>query len=284
MPAQTLLPLFASGVGMMLVAVIAVVWWWRIARVQIRWFWVGVGLWTVAVALKIGCAVLSNAFVLKSLKELPHPLYVALGALFCGVQSSVFEMGLTLAAVLIWKQLGRDAGRAITIGVGAGAFEAFLLGIAPVMTAAALMLGLVPNAEKVAAQVGKVAATTPLFWLAGPVERVIAILCHAATRALVLLGVSKKKYTLVLWGFLIFTLLDGVAGGAHVAGLLGKISTWWIELAILPFALASWFVVVWCYRRWPEDRHGVPAALPIDPGAGSGMQQPAEDDKAQTDV
>ncbi len=37
-------------------------------------------------------------------------------------------------------------------------------------------------------------------------------------------------------GFLIFTLLDGLAGGFHVAGMIGQISVWWIELAILPFA------------------------------------------------
>jgi hypothetical protein len=249
-------PLVASGIGMMIVTVVAVLLWWRIARVQGRWYWVGAGLWTVAVVLKVICALLSNKPMLTTLKELPHPIYVALGGLFVGVQSSVFEMGLTLLAVLIWRQLGRDAGRAITIGVGAGAFEAFLLGIAPVATAALLMLGLLPDADKISAELAKVAATTPLYWLAGPVERITAILCHASTRALVFLGVSKKKYALVFWGFVLFTLLDGLAGGVHVAGLIGKISMWWVELAILPFAIVSVPILAWCYRRWPEEGAG----------------------------
>jgi len=246
--------LFASGVGMMIVAVAAVLLWWRIALVPVRWYWVGAGLWAVAVALKIICALLSNTLVLNALKGLPHGAYVVVGGLYVGVQSSVFEIGLTLLAVLIWQQLGRDAGRAITIGVGAGAFEAFLLGIAPVATALALLLALIPDADKISAELERVAAVTPLYWLAGPVERTIAILCHASTRALVLLGVSKKKYTLVLWGFVLFTLLDGIAGGVHVAGLMGKISVWWIELAILPFAVVSVPILIWCYRRWPEER------------------------------
>ena len=192
--------------------------------------------------------------MLRVVKELPHPLYVALSALFIGVQSSVFEMGITLLAALIWRQLGRDASRAITIGIGAGSFEAFLFGIGPVATAVFLMVSSGPEAQKVSAEAGKIAATTPLYWLASPVERIIVILCHASTRALVLLGVCKRKYTLVVWGFLLFTLLDGL----YFAGLMGRISTWWIELAILPFAIVSVPILVWCYRRWPEQ--GVPTS------------------------
>lgn len=282
MPAKDLLPLFASGFGMMIVAVIAVLMWRRIARAQARWYWVGAALWTIAVVLKIVCALFSNELVLNTLKGLPHPLYVASGALFVGVQSSVFEMGLTLLAVLIWRQLGRDAGRAITVGVGAGAFEAFLLGLAPVATAVALMVGQGPDVDKTMAQLGAIAATSPLYWLAGPVERIIAILCHASTRALVLLGVSKKKYLLVLWGFLLFTLLDGVAGGVHVAGLVGRISVWWIELVILPFAVVSIPILVWCYRRWPEERSDAPAALAIGPDAGDRPQNSADGGDAET--
>ena len=211
--------------------------------------------------------------MLNTLKGLPHPLYVALGALYFGVQSSLFEMGLTLLAVLIWQQLGRNAGRAITIGVGAGAFEAFLLGIAPVVSVVALMLVQGPEVDKARVQLGAIAASTPLYWLAGPVERVIAILCHASTRALILLGVCKKRYMLVVWGFLLFTLLDGIAGGVHVAGLMGKISLWWIELAILPFALVSFPILVWCYRRWPEEVPDASAALATSLEAGDGTQE-----------
>ncbi len=274
MSANDLWPLFASGFGMMIVAVVAVVLWQRIARVQIRWYWVGAGLWTVAVAMKVVCALLSNAPVLSTLKGLPHPLYVALGALFVGVQSSVFEMGLTLMAVLVWRQLGRDAGRAITIGVGAGAFEAFLLGMAPVVaTTVALTVVQGPEMDKAKAQLAALAATTPLFWLIGPVERTIAILCHASTRALILLGVSKKRYLLIVWGFLLFTLLDGVAGGVHVAGLMGKISIWWIELAILPFAVVSLPILIWCHRRWPEAGHEAPATLGLSPATADAPEK-----------
>lgn len=245
------------AVGMMIVASAAVVYWRRVSKLQLRWFWLGAGLWTVAVALKVVCALLTNKAAIGFMKDnLSYPLQILGGGLFVGIQSSLFEIGLTLVAVLIWRQLGRDANRAIGIGIGAGAFEAFLLGIASFVAILACLSGL-PGTEEVREGIDTVAAATPLFWLLAPIERMFAILCHASSRALVLLGVTKRRPMLVFWGFLIFTMLDGVAGAAHVSGHIGKISMWWIELAILPFALISIPILRWCYASWArgwEDR------------------------------
>jgi len=238
------------AVGMILVGSAAVIYWRRVSKLQLRWFWLGAGLWAVAVALKVVCALLTNQAVIGFMQEhLSYPLLVLSGGLFLGIQSSLFEIGLTLLAVLIWRQLGRDANRAIGIGIGAGAFEALLLGVASLVAILACLSGL-SGTEKVREGIDTVAAVTPFFWLLAPIERILAILCHASSRALVLLGVAKRKHILVFWGFLIFTLLDAVAGAAHVSGKIGKISMWWIELALLPFALISIPILRWCYASW----------------------------------
>jgi len=253
------------GLGMMLIAAMAVIWWQCVSRAKIRWLWVGAGLWTVAVALKVVCSVLTNAAVIGFLKErLPYPLLVVTGGLFVGIQSSVFEMGLTLAAVLIWRQLGRDARPAIGIGVGAGAFEAFLLGVASLVGMLVIMAG-APGAEEGRKALETMAANTPLLWLVAPVERIIAILCHASSRALILLGAVHRRPMMVFWGFLIFTLLDSVAGAAHVSGKLGSVSTWWIELAILPCALVSIPILRWCYLRWRDAGEDATASTAAGP-------------------
>jgi len=153
-------------------------------------------------------------------------------------------------AVLIWRQLGRDAGPAIGVGVGAGAFEAFLLGLASLAGMLVVIAG-APGTEKAQESLQTMAASTPLLWLVAPVERIMAILCHASMRALILLGAVHRRPMMVFWGFVIFTLLDSIAGAAHVSGKLGTLSTWWIELAILPFALVSIPILRWCYVRWP---------------------------------
>ena len=238
------------AVGMMIVASAAVIYWCRVSKLQFRWFWVGAGLWTVAVILKVICALLTNAAVIGFMKKnLSYLSLVIGGGLFIGIQSSLFEIGLTLLAVLVWRQLGKDAKRAVGIGIGAGAFEAMLLGLVSLIGILTVLAG-VPGTEKVREGIDTVAAVTPFFWLLAPIERIIAILCHASSRALVLLGVTNRKHMLVFWGFLIFTVLDGVAGAAHVSGKIGKISMWWIELAILPFALISIPILRWCYASW----------------------------------
>jgi len=243
---------FAPGLGMMLVGVFAVFFWYRRTGAKARWFWAGAGLWTIAVFLKFTCAILTNASVIGLLKRsLPYPAFVACGGLYVGVQSSVFEMGFTILAGLIWRQLGEDSSRAIAIGVGAGAFEAFLLGFLSAVGMAAIILG-APGTEEAAKLLSAQQAATPLMWLVAPVERVIAVLVHASTRALVLLGIAYRKAMMVFWGFWIFALLDSVAGAAQLSGKLGTFSLWWIELAILPFAIVSIPILRWCARSFPS--------------------------------
>jgi len=158
-------------------------------------------------------------------------------------------MGFTLVAVIIWRQLGKEGGRAIAIGVGAGAFEAFLLGLAQLVAAVVVISGL-PGADSISEDLAKGVAVTPLMWLIGPVERVIAILCHASSRALILLGMASQRVMMIVWGFVIFTLLDGIAGAVHVSGKLGTFSPWWIELVLLPFALVSIPILRWYWKKY----------------------------------
>ena len=130
MPKQPINPLnFATGPLMMLVALAFVVAWKRRTHVKLRWFWAGAGVWTLGVALKIVCALALNEKLLDLLeKVLPHALYVVLASSYIGLLTGVFEIGVTLACALLWKRMAADPDRAVAIGIGAGAFEAFVLG------------------------------------------------------------------------------------------------------------------------------------------------------------
>jgi hypothetical protein len=239
------------GLGQIVVALAAVVCWYLVSGVRARWFLAGAALWAVAVALKVLCARQIDKPVIEFLHaHLPsYPVFVTCGGLFTGVESSLFEMGVTMLGVLIWPSLGHGAGRAIAIGVGAGAIEALLLGIYSLVVGLGKFAGSngppTPK-EKIAIEEN----ATPLFWLVAPVERTIAILCHASSRAMVLLGAVYGNCDMIFWGVVLFALLDGVAGAAHISGKLETISLWWIELALSPFALASVPILMWCYEKY----------------------------------
>ena len=235
---------------MLLVAALAVIFWRWKSGVQLRWFCVGAGLWTAAVILKVICAFQINSIAIGFLKDkLGGPFFIVEGGLFLGIESAVFEIGLTWLAVRIWPQLGRDAGRAIAIGAGAGAFEAFLLGLAVLVAASTAIAGVV-DAEGIGEGMEAAVAATSLFWLVGPTERMIALLGHTSTRALILLGVAKHKPGMVFWGFTMFTLIDGIAGAFLLSGSRGSRSQWWLELAVMPFAVVSVPILMSCWRHW----------------------------------
>jgi hypothetical protein len=213
-------------------------------------------LWIVAVAIKVAVALAINEPITSWLRQnLSYSAYIAATGFYLGVLSSATEIGLTILAVAVWRQLGRDAGRAIAIGMGAGAIEAFLIGAVGIGAVAVALSGL-PGTEEIRQRLTGApgGAATPLIWLIGPVERVLALLVHAPSRALVLLGVAHKRPWMVWSGLAIFTAVDGVAGGAAVFRTKHTdFSLWWIELAIAPLALLGVFILRWCYQRWPNQ-------------------------------
>jgi len=245
-----------TGPAMILVALASVLYWRARSRALWCWFWVGAGVWAIGVALKVGCALLANGPVLQGLeKSLPATWYLVGGALYVGLLTGVFEIGVTLGLALYWRKMAADAPRAVAVGVGAGAFEALLLGLGGVAFAVLLVSGKAPDV--LVAQGSQLLAVTPLAWLTGPVERLIAILCHTSSRALTLLTVATGRWRYFWWGFALMTVLDGIAGLFLLSGQMTKIPVWWIELAIVPAAAVSVPIIRWCVSHWPA-----PAAPP----------------------
>jgi uncharacterized membrane protein YhfC len=223
---------------MMLVA-IASVWFWRQRTgVPWRWFWLGAVLWTVAVAVKFGISIPLSDPLLRGLKSsLPYWSYLAVGAIYGGVLTGITEVLFTFIAALIWPRMAATAPRAIAVGVGAGAFEAALLAIG----------------AAVATFVAGVGVATWFGALVPAIERVIAILCHVASRTLALMAVASRRWILFCYGFLLLSGIDAVAMYLHLSGQLNTISFWTAEAMIAPFALVSIPITRWCIRHWPAE-------------------------------
>jgi hypothetical protein len=231
-------PALVSAAGMMLVAVTSVWFWRKLTGVAWRWFWVGALLWTAAVAVKFGIAIPLNGPLLTGLKSsVPDWGYLTVGTVYGGVMTGLTEVLFTFIAAMIWPRMAATAQRAVAIGVGAGAFEAALLAI--VAAIAAFMAG--------AGTASWISALIPA------VERLIAILCHVASRVLALMAVASRQWMLFCYGFLLLSGIDAVAMFLHLSGKVNTISFWAMEAMLAPFALASIPITRWCIRHWPPE-------------------------------
>jgi hypothetical protein len=251
---QSLIVSLISGSGMILVGLAAVLYWWRQSHVQLRWFWVGAAVWTVGVFLKFAWAIPLNGPILAGIKStLGEAATVPLGSVYIGSLTGVFEIGITLIAALVWKSMARTSARGVAVGVGAGAFEAILLGTIGLLPAAITYAVGGEARQNYLTAVAGLTHVTPLAVLVAPVERVIALLCHISSRTLLLWGVARGRW---FWpfvgGFVLMSAVDTIAGYVHLAGLLGKVNVWWIELALAPFAVISIPITIWCIRHWPK--------------------------------
>ncbi|HVP09803.1 MAG TPA: YhfC family glutamic-type intramembrane protease [Phycisphaerae bacterium] len=256
-----------SGLGMVVVAAASLLYFRKRLKTDWRWFGVGAAVWTVGVILKFAWAVPLNKTILHGLEQaMPAPLYQLVAALYIGLLTGVFEIGITLVAGLLWKKLSADSSRAIAVGVGAGVFEALLIGLRSLSAAAVLLSGLAT--EQLVGEVRAAAQLTFLAWLCGPVERLIAILCHISSRALTLLTIATGRWRYFWSGFALMTALDGVAGYYLLTGQTKTLSIWWIELTIAPFAVLSIPLIRCCLRRWPTTTAAaVEAERPAEPPA-----------------
>jgi hypothetical protein len=96
-------------------------------------------------------------------------------------------------------------------------------------------------------------ASTPLLWLVGPVERLIAIAAHTAARVLVLQSVARRRWLGFWGGFAWLSLLDLLAGVALLSGMTKSSSLWWVELMLFPFGVLSIPLTRYAITHWPKS-------------------------------
>ena len=246
----SLFSLLLSGCLVILLTVGITLWWKKYIQTSWRWLLVGAGAWFVGVIFKFVVAYFANAPVLEMIKSiLGNAGYLTLGSVYVGLLTGVFEIGMTLAFALLIKGMYENAKHALSIGLGAGLVEALLIGFASIGNYLMVIMG-TSNSDAISGALAQAAIVTPLLPLISPVERIIAILCHASSRVLVLFALAQRRQRFFWAGFLILTAIDAIAGYFHLSGLISKISTWWVELLLIPFAAISIPIIIWCFRNW----------------------------------
>jgi hypothetical protein len=234
---------FFSGVLMLLIAFVPIIYWNLKTKTSLSWFVIGALVWCAGVFAKWGFANLYYTSGVAFLGEsLPRGLFLPLGSLYGGLLTGIFEVGATLVIGRAWNSLAQNQKRALAIGLGAGAVEAVWGAVSGFRTS------YLPATVIASTWVG-----TAIPWLVMPSWRAISTLTHVAYRMLPLLAVKTGKQSYFWYGFLLATAIDGTAGFFVISGLSGTISQWWSILAYSPTAIACIIAIVWCLRHWPRS-------------------------------
>ncbi|MBN1312346.1 MAG: YhfC family intramembrane metalloprotease [Anaerolineae bacterium] len=258
-----------GGIGMMLVAISFVIY---AAVHKLGWGYLGLGAlaWTVAVALKFAWAIPINTPLLEALTgTLPEAAAMPIFYVYVGALTGVFEVGIVWL-VMRYSRLGKvDWKRALSFGIGFGAFEALLLGILSLVGVLALML--LPSAVPLASLESAARANDPLYGLAPIVERLGTIFVHIFSNALIFYAVAKRKPGWFWLAFAYKTAVDTAAAFAQFWGLEELWKIWTIEAVIVIFGLIGWLGIRWLRDRYPaQAAAGSPETEPITASTDAG--------------
>jgi uncharacterized membrane protein YhfC len=208
-------PLFAlSGIGMMLVGLLPILWWRYRTLVPWRDFWYGACIWAAAVSLKLVMDLSITPLLVRWLTGIYTGLGIAIlmGA-YVGLRTGFFESGFTYLFALKKKMRNYDFQQAVALGLGFGGSEAFLLGIISFLNIAVLtvfptIIDLLPAADRAAllAQL-----TLPSMLVFAPIiERAFAMLLHVFCAVLIIMAVKNRRIEYFILSFACKTVADGM--------------------------------------------------------------------------
>ena len=231
-------PLFLlSGIGMILVAAGSVLFWRLRRRSPMSPFLLGAAAWVVSVGLKAGFAIACNRAVQGALdRQLGPAVAGPLFWLYVGLLTGVFECGFVLLLTR-WPRIGAyDFDRATAFGVGFGAVEALLLGLAGLGGVIAAMAApdKMPKALMDGFALGHGVILAPIL------ERLCAVVLHAFACALIILGARRRRWAFFWAAFAYKSLVDAVAAWSQLSFKIDTAAHLWIVEAIgFAFAIAG---------------------------------------------
>jgi uncharacterized membrane protein YhfC len=203
------------------------------------WGYLGLGalVWLVTMAVKFAIAFTVSPVVVRAAGA-PGNLLLYF---YEGSLTGLTEVLLTWL-LLHHKRLVRAPwGKVLAFGVGFGAFEALLLGLASL---AAMLAGLLMPQSLNAQTMATLARSSDLLYGLVPVaERLAVIFVHIFCNVLLFYSVMRRQVRWMWVAFIYKSLLDTVAAFAQAWGVETAGRVWTIEACIIVFGVvACWGV------------------------------------------
>jgi uncharacterized membrane protein YhfC len=222
----------AQGPLMVMVGVLSIALVWCRWRVSWRAWAGGAALWIASVALKFAWAGLTMSPANRLLHAVLPQMWANL-AYWCygGLLTGVFECGIFLLVASVIKRGPWTWRQALSLGVGFGAIEAIVVGLAAILLTSRSGPWQHPATWP--------EATAPVF------ERFLAIIMHTAAAAMVLRALLSGKWGWFAASFAYKSATDALAMWLNQGGLGLFSSLWLVEwLCVAPFAIVGLLALV----------------------------------------
>jgi hypothetical protein len=265
---EALRPVIYRAIAVLVVIILASLIGRRAARMPLPWLAVGLAVFLASAIVGV---LINQTFSLRILPWLAQNLsqvpFMVIATPYLVIVLALSLIGVVYLAGYTWLGLVRTGGRALAIGIGVAGGRIIRAAAEGLYAYVQLGSGRQGSASQLVEMVLSI-SRTPWASLISLVEPGLDLLCTTAACMLALLAVAKPRGRLFGAALLLTMGINLLGTVMALAGLSARISLWWMELYILPFAIASLLIIRWCLLRWPSP----PEAL-----APAELQPPASD-------
>lgn len=242
--------LLLAHIGMVLVGLVAVLWWKIKKKVKWKYFCFGSLLWVIAIILKsimdfsISTPILQGLSVYGTVSML-----VGMG-LYVGLRTGFFESGLSYLAIKKTKFRKMKLNEALAFGIGFGSIEAIVVGGLTLISIVALISD--PSLVEALTPEQQVALNLPTIVVAAPIlERIFVLAVHVFSSLLVIYAVMKRKINYLLFSILFKTILDGMVPALRYFFDLNTVSgIYMAEVPVVVIGVLSLYGIRWIVKKF----------------------------------
>lgn len=235
-------------------------------RLGASYLGLGALAWFVTVAIKLAIAIPANGWVFRKTHLLAEPWGNALFDIYVGLLTGITEVGLVWI-FLRFTRLGRARWpQVVAFGIGFGAIEALLLGVAALVVAIVAMK--IP--DRLPKELLDQLLQSDHWWvqLAPISERIFACLGHLATNVMIFYALSRRAARWFWLAFIYKSLIDAVAAVYQLSktATISPARLWAIEGFTAIWGVAGLLVMLWIasqYRR--NEQMQIPNERNLDP-------------------
>jgi len=183
--------LLFSGIGMILVGILPVVYWRK--DVELKYFLFGALTWAAAIGVKVLMDLTPlNDFLMR---KFTISTFIVIFGVYVGLRTGILENGFTYIAS---KKIEMNFKDAVGFGIGFGGSEAIFLGILSFLSVLNLILTKASTYED------------PSILFPPIIERLFVLFSHIFSCVLVIYSVKTKKIRYFLYSIIYKSPIDGI--------------------------------------------------------------------------